>query len=326
MILACWAVSAAIAFGPIFSGIFAHDRIRETMFENTDSCFLDVNPIYAVISSSTSFYVPFVVMVFAYVKIFRIALAQSRAIRRQEGHLPRTRSRLSHGGSTNPSSSSNTRSNTISHATNNSVSLVHQSNNCCIITCAARASDLHLASAVPPAPPVSPAPVHTPLPAASPAHANGVLLSDADAGRPKALEAAAGSLHNGRLSGESSRRLLFSRKSSQAGSVCSGRSNRSSFHIPPAIKTLGLIMGLFSLCWFPFFIIYGTPLLCFVCVSSGAKVRTQLASIESTRILRMHLNLPIFAVLTPFCCFPGDTWMNVITWIGYASGVNYSYD
>ena len=261
MILACWVVSAAIAFGPIFSGIFAHSRIRETLFENTDSCFLDVNPIYAVISSSTSFYGPFVVMVFAYVKIFRIALAQSRAIRRQEGHLPRTRSRLSHGGSTNPSSSSNTRSNTISHATNNSVSLVHQPNSYCVISCTARASDLHLAS-LPPAPPVSPAPV-TPLSAASPAHTNGVL-SDADPNRPKALEAAAGSLHNGRLSGESSRRLLFSRKSSQAGSVCSGRSNRSSFHIPPAIKTLGLIMGLFSLCWFPFFIVYGKPMICFV--------------------------------------------------------------
>lgn len=262
MILACWVVSATIAFGPIFSGIFAHDRIRETMFENTDICFLDVNPIYAVISSSTSFYVPFVVMVFAYVKIFRIALAQSRAIRRQEGHLPRTRSRLSHGGSTNPSSSSNTRSNTISHPTNNSVSLVHQPNSSCIISCASRASDLHLAS-LPPAPPASPVPVPTPLPAASPAHANGDL-SDADPSRPQALEAAAGSLHNGRCSGESSRRLIFSRKSSQAGSVCSGRSNRSSFHIPPAIKTLGLIMGLFSLCWFPFFIIYGKPMLCFV--------------------------------------------------------------
>lgn len=257
MILACWVVSAMIAFGPIFSGIFAHSRIRETLFVNTDSCTLDVNPVYAVISSSTSFYVPFVVMVFAYVKIFRIALAQSQAIRRQEGHLPRTRSRLSHN-STNPSSSSNTRSNTISHATNNSVSLVHQPNSCSFNSCTARSSDLHLSS-LPAAPPASPACYSTtPLTATSVVNGNGSSANgNGELSDGKTLEGASGSLHNGNghFPGESSRRLIFSRKTSQAGSVSSARSNRS-FRIPPAIKTLGLIMGLFSLCWLPFFILY----------------------------------------------------------------------
>ena len=83
MICGVWICSGAISFVPIYLGWFA-DTAVVTLYQDSPDCGLYVNKIYAVISSMTSFYVPLVVMLFAYVKIFRIARAQAAEIKKLE--------------------------------------------------------------------------------------------------------------------------------------------------------------------------------------------------------------------------------------------------
>ena len=85
MICGVWCCSIAISFVPIFMGWFSDGN--DHCIDSTDCGLHNVNKIYAVISSSTSFFVPLVVMVFAYVKIFRIARCQAREIKKLESSL-----------------------------------------------------------------------------------------------------------------------------------------------------------------------------------------------------------------------------------------------
>lgn len=82
-----WTCSAAISFVPIFMGWFADDTI--VLYTNSPVCGLHVNKVYAVISSTTSFYLPLVVMVVVYAKIFCIARRQSKEIVKLEKSLNR---------------------------------------------------------------------------------------------------------------------------------------------------------------------------------------------------------------------------------------------
>lgn len=86
-IAAIWTCSAAISFVPIFMGWFPDDTI--VLYVNSPVCGLHVNKVYAVISSTTSFYLPLVVMVIVYAKVFRIARRQSMEIVRLEKSLDR---------------------------------------------------------------------------------------------------------------------------------------------------------------------------------------------------------------------------------------------
>ena len=80
LIVAVWLCSGFISFVPIYLGWFADSDV--TLYKSSPRCGLFVNKIYAVISSMTSFYVPLVVMTYAYYKIFRIARAQAIDIKR----------------------------------------------------------------------------------------------------------------------------------------------------------------------------------------------------------------------------------------------------
>ena len=87
MICFVWMCSGAISFVPIYLGWFA-DSDQMELYVDSPECGLYVNKVYAVISSSLSFYLPLIVMVFAYVRIFRIARRQSREMKRQECNVP----------------------------------------------------------------------------------------------------------------------------------------------------------------------------------------------------------------------------------------------
>ncbi|ELU15113.1 hypothetical protein CAPTEDRAFT_63714, partial [Capitella teleta] len=86
MIVGVWICSVAISFVPIYLGWFADDSVMQ-LYVDSPQCGLYVNKIYAVISSTTSFYFPLIVMLFAYVKIFRIAQSQAREIKKLESAL-----------------------------------------------------------------------------------------------------------------------------------------------------------------------------------------------------------------------------------------------
>lgn len=83
MIISVWICSVAISFLPIFLGWFA-DHSQVQLYADTTDCGLYVNKVYAVISSATSFYIPLLVMLCVYFKIFRIAQSQAREIQRLE--------------------------------------------------------------------------------------------------------------------------------------------------------------------------------------------------------------------------------------------------
>lgn len=86
MIAGVWICSMAISFVPIYLGWFADHEVVQ-LYVDSPQCGLYVNKIYAVISSTTSFYIPLIVMLFAYVKIFRIAQSQAREIKKLENAL-----------------------------------------------------------------------------------------------------------------------------------------------------------------------------------------------------------------------------------------------
>lgn len=83
MIAGVWICSVAISFLPIYLGWYADTSLVE-LYVDSPQCGLFVNKIYAVISSTTSFYIPLLVMAVAYVRIFRIAQKQAREIKQLE--------------------------------------------------------------------------------------------------------------------------------------------------------------------------------------------------------------------------------------------------
>ncbi|XP_076308820.1 putative G-protein coupled receptor No18 [Tachypleus tridentatus] len=80
-----WLCSSAISFIPIFMGWYSNDPV--SIFVNSDECSLEVNRVYAVVSSVTSFYLPLPVMFYVYFRILLIAERQSREIRQLEVSL-----------------------------------------------------------------------------------------------------------------------------------------------------------------------------------------------------------------------------------------------
>ena len=95
MICGVWICSVAISFVPIYLGWFADHEVVE-LYVDSPQCGLFVNKIYAVISSATSFYIPLIVMLFAYVKIFRIAQSQAKEIKKLENALQHSGHPLNH--------------------------------------------------------------------------------------------------------------------------------------------------------------------------------------------------------------------------------------
>lgn len=79
MLCVAWGASALISHGPIHAGWYTTREHIDTL--NDRECTFVVNKLYAVISSSITFWIPLIVMVFTYVKIYREALRQERAIR-----------------------------------------------------------------------------------------------------------------------------------------------------------------------------------------------------------------------------------------------------
>nr|XP_027206340.1 probable G-protein coupled receptor No18 [Dermatophagoides pteronyssinus] len=87
-ILSIWLCSAAISFIPIFSGWYhSQGPINIFTLEYVNECGLDVNRIYATISSLTSFYLPLPIMFYVYLRILLVAERQSREIKQLEQSL-----------------------------------------------------------------------------------------------------------------------------------------------------------------------------------------------------------------------------------------------
>ncbi|XP_064601026.1 octopamine receptor-like [Liolophura sinensis] len=82
MISSSWGCSIAISFVPIYLGWFTDDL--STLYKDMDNCDLTVNIVYAILSSCTSFFIPFTFLTVAYAYILRIAKRQAHALKLQE--------------------------------------------------------------------------------------------------------------------------------------------------------------------------------------------------------------------------------------------------
>jgi hypothetical protein len=83
--IACiWTVSASIAFVPIY---LDWHTVPDNNGVDLEHCILNLNVYYAVGSSCVSFFIPAVVMVVNYTRLFREALRHSREVRRAASDL-----------------------------------------------------------------------------------------------------------------------------------------------------------------------------------------------------------------------------------------------
>ncbi|XP_021963787.1 octopamine receptor beta-3R isoform X2 [Folsomia candida] len=80
MIGSIWILPSFLSFTPIFLGIYTTEEYLELRRKNPELCDFVPNTVYAVVSSSISFWIPAIVMIVMYSKIFREALRQKRAL------------------------------------------------------------------------------------------------------------------------------------------------------------------------------------------------------------------------------------------------------
>ncbi|XP_077448554.1 beta-2 adrenergic receptor-like [Stigmatopora argus] len=87
-IVGVWAVASLISFPPIHLKLWvSKDREARRCLADERCCDFNTNAAYAVSSSAVSFYLPLVVMVFLYSRVYQEAQRQLRKIRQDERRL-----------------------------------------------------------------------------------------------------------------------------------------------------------------------------------------------------------------------------------------------
>jgi len=87
MIANVWLLPALISFTPIFLGWYTTPEHQEFRRSNPDVCIFEVNIYYMMISSGVSFWIPGVVMVTMYYRIYKEAVRQRKALSRTSSNI-----------------------------------------------------------------------------------------------------------------------------------------------------------------------------------------------------------------------------------------------
>ncbi|XP_043676615.1 octopamine receptor beta-3R-like isoform X3 [Vespula pensylvanica] len=87
MLGSAWILPALISFIPIFMGWYTTKEHLEFMVKNPEVCAFIVNRPYAVISSCVSFWIPGLVMIVMYCKIYKEAVRQRKALSRTSSNI-----------------------------------------------------------------------------------------------------------------------------------------------------------------------------------------------------------------------------------------------
>lgn len=87
MLANVWLWPAFISFVPIFMGWYTTEQHRQYRKAHPDECTFKVNMVYAIVSSSVSFWIPSLVMISMYCRIFREAIRQREALTRTSSNI-----------------------------------------------------------------------------------------------------------------------------------------------------------------------------------------------------------------------------------------------
>jgi hypothetical protein len=87
MIANVWMLPALISFTPIFLGWYTTPEHQEFRRSNPHVCIFEVNIYYMMISSGVSFWIPGVVMVTMYYRIYKEAVRQRKALSRTSSNI-----------------------------------------------------------------------------------------------------------------------------------------------------------------------------------------------------------------------------------------------
>lgn len=101
MILNTWISPALLSFIPIFAGWYTTDEHKLFIAKNPEYCIFEVNKVYAVVSSSISFWIPCTIMIFTYLAIFREANRQEKQLAMRQGNAMLMHRHSSSGGGNN---------------------------------------------------------------------------------------------------------------------------------------------------------------------------------------------------------------------------------
>lgn len=71
MLANVWVLPALISFTPIFLGWYTTNEHLKYMRDHPEMCMFVVNKTYAIISSSVSFWIPGIVMITMYFRIYK---------------------------------------------------------------------------------------------------------------------------------------------------------------------------------------------------------------------------------------------------------------
>lgn len=86
IVLLVWVIAGLISFLPIYMDWWS-DEAAKCCLQNVYCCEFITNPPYALISSIISFYIPLVIMIFVYSRVFQEARKQLKKIDKSEGRF-----------------------------------------------------------------------------------------------------------------------------------------------------------------------------------------------------------------------------------------------
>jgi hypothetical protein len=86
-----WLISVLLSYGPVLFGVYSQSRTVGASLDPTE-CGMRPNLIYSIISSTTSFYIPLIIILFLYGRIFITARKHSHELQKLENIIKRLHS------------------------------------------------------------------------------------------------------------------------------------------------------------------------------------------------------------------------------------------
>jgi hypothetical protein len=86
-----WLISVLLSYGPVLLGVYSQSKTDDHSSDST-KCNMRPNRIYSIISSSTSFYIPLIIILFLYGRIFITARKHSHELQKLENIIKRLHS------------------------------------------------------------------------------------------------------------------------------------------------------------------------------------------------------------------------------------------